>query len=122
MDMDDDNPQPKQLTEAQAWVDAICTACGWDYRLMAGRAAKLGKQLRTAGGACADVAEHYGQVDMGAAWWWYRDHWLGKKGERPNDRWIRETWGAWELPIAVSAPASKYAGLMAYVQELKEQG
>lgn len=47
----DDGPQ-KILTDSQAWVDAICSVTGWDWHLKrnAGRAAKLGKELRDAGG------------------------------------------------------------------------
>lgn len=110
----------KVLTEPQAWVDAVCSVCGTDYRIRsnAGRAARLGKELRAAGGTVAEVLEHYGQVDVGAAWWWWRDDWRGRKGQRPGPAQIAETWGSWLLPIAV-APATGAGALLAYAQELR---
>ena len=115
----DDTPQPRQLTDQQQWVETICSVAGWDYRIMAGRAAKLGKQLRGAGGTVGDVLAYYGQSDSGAVWWWYRDDWRGKRGERPADYSMRETWGRWELPVAVAQPGSAVGSLFEYAMELR---
>lgn len=106
---------PTSLTPAQAWVQAICEITGWNVKLNAGRAAKLGKLLRDAGGTAAELIEHYDQQDHGAAWWWYRDDWRGQRGQRPSQSGITETWGAWELPIAVQ-PQSAVGGLLALVE------
>lgn len=108
--MSDDNPQPRQLTEQQLWVANICNVCGWTTALMGGRAARLAKSLRTAGGTLDELIAHYAQADSAAAWWWYRDDWRGKRGERPADHSIRETWGRWALPVAVQMPVSEPAG------------
>ncbi len=112
---------PKVLTEPQAWVDVICQACGWNYQLKsnAGRAAKLGKELRTAGGTLVEFERHYGQVDRGESWWWYRDDWRGQRGQRPSVAGITETWGVWALPISVR-PAAMGAAL-SYVEQLRWQ-
>lgn len=98
-----EDPSPKVLTPAQAWVDAICAVTGWDWHLKrnAGRAAKLGKELREAGGTVDELLAHFGQVDQGSAWWWFRDDWRGKRGQRPAASQIVELWNIWRLPIAV---------------------
>ena len=112
-------PAPsKPLTEQQQWVGAVCEVTGWTAALMAGRAGKLVKALKFAGGSSAELLEHYGQVDHGAAWWWYRDDWRGKRGQRPGDNGIRETWGMWNKPIAVKS-AGRYDGMLSYVEELE---
>jgi len=114
-----DDPAPKTLTEPQAWVGAICEVTGWNVVLNAGRAAKLGKSLRQAGGTLACLLAHYGQQDYGMAWWWYRDDWRGKRGQRPSQAGIQETWGAWKLPIAIAAPQSAVGGMLAYLERLE---
>lgn len=117
---DDDGPKPRKLTEQQLWVAVVCEVTGWNSKTMGGRAAKLAAKIRNSGGSKEDVLAHYGQHDFGEAWWWYRDHWLGKKGERPSDRWILETWGMWNKPIAVAAPsASKYADPLSFLAQLE---
>ena len=105
----------KPLTEQQEGVRAVCTVCGWNWKMMGGRAAKLYSVVVAAGGTWMELEAHYGQIDTGAAWWWYRDHWLGRKGERPDDGWIRKTWELHKLPIAVAAP-SKYAGMLNFIE------
>ncbi len=111
----DGEPGPKVLTESQAWVHDLCAVLGWDYRIgsNAGRAAKLGKELRAAGGTLAELREHYAQADTGAAWWWYRDTWQGRdKRQHPTPAQITETWGRWELPIPlVRAEPAGWAAL-----------
>lgn len=106
--MTTDEGTRKPLTEFQEGVRAICGVCGWNVKMMAGRAARLYSSIVAAGGSWLQVEEHYGQVDTGSAWWWYRDDWRGKRGERPADHSLRETWGRWTQPIAVAAtqPAS----------------
>lgn len=117
--MPEDNP--KTLTPAQAWVDVLCAVTGTDYRIRsnAGRAARLGKELREAGGMVVEVERHYGQRDAGAAWWWYRDDWRGKRGQRPTFGQLAETWGQWTLPVAVEMPMTDAGRLLAYAQELR---
>lgn len=100
--MDKSGPKERRLSDQQIWVAVICQVTGWNSATMGGRAAKLVKKLKAGGATKETVLAHYGQYDFGEAWWWYRDHWLGKKGERPNDRWMLETWGLWEKPIAVA--------------------
>jgi hypothetical protein len=106
-------------TEPQAWVDALCAVLGWDYRLRsnAGRAAKLGKELRDVGGTVTDVSSYFGQTDYGAAWWWYRDTWQGRKGQRPTPGQIAENWGAWTLPIAVQP--NSMGGVLNFIEDLR---
>ena len=103
------------LTEQQAAVREVCEVCGWDDHMMAGRAARLLKGIRDAGGDVALLVAHYGQVDTGEAWWWWRDYWLGRKGEWPQDYTIRATWGLWDRPIAVR-PASAAQQLAEYAR------
>lgn len=118
--MDDSGPKERKLTEQQLWVAVVCEVTGWNSKTMGGRAAKLVGKLRQSGASKETVLARYGQYDFGEAWWWYRDHWLGKKGERPNDRWILETWGVWEKPIAVAQPAqSKYADALSFLEKLE---
>ena len=105
----------KPLTEYQQGVRAVCAVCGWDTKMMGGRAAKLYSVVVAAGGTWMDVEKYYGQADPGNGWWWYSSDWRGKRGERPADHSIRETWGRWALPIAVAAP-SKYAGMLNFIE------
>lgn len=106
---------PKVLTEPQAWVEALCRVCQLDYRIRrnAGRAARVGKELREVGGKLAEVEKFYGQSDPCDGWWWFRDDWRGKKGQAPTPEQVVETWGRWLLPVAVSVER-KYAGLEAW--------
>lgn len=120
--MSDDNPQPRILTEQQQGVKTVCEVCGWQVSMMAGRAARLYKQVQQAGGSWMDIEAHYSQTDHGAAWWWYRDDWRGKRGERPADHSIRETWGRWTLPVAVQMPQTGAGALLAYARELRING
>lgn len=117
------DPAP-QLSEAQQWVKSICDVTGWNVKLMAGRAAKLGKLIRDAGGTWQELEQHFGQMDDGAAWWYYRDDWRGKRGERPNQAAIMERWGAWTLATAVHLPvvaqSSKWAGVMAWAESASD--
>lgn len=112
------------LTEQQQGVKTICEVCGWDAHMMGGRAARLYSVVVKAGGTWMDVEAHYSQVDHGAAWWWYRDHWLGRKGERPDDGWIRKTWKLWEKPLAVQLPAraepAGYDSLRAFLERTND--
>lgn len=113
------DPAPtKQITEQQAWVGAVCAVTGWNVALMAGRAGKLAKALKQAGGSVAELVEHYGQEDTNSAWWFYRDDWRGKRGQRPDDGAIRATWGLWDKPIAVQAPQSAAGSLLEYARSL----
>lgn len=108
-----DKPPP---TEHQQVVAAICDVCGWQIEMIGwGRVGKLSKSVRAVGGTADELREHYGQSDVGTAWWWYRDHWKGKLGQRPDDGWIRKTWGSWNLPIAVQQGGA--AELVAYAME-----
>lgn len=119
MDTDCSGPQ---LTEAQLWVRDVCAVTGWNVKLMAGRAAKLGKLLRDAGGTREELVNHFGQADSGQAWWYYRDDWRGQRGERPNQTSIMERWGAWTLAVAVQLPAraSKYSAALSALDSLND--
>lgn len=116
----DDGPAPKTLTEPQAWVRLICDITGWNDKLNGPRAGKFAKSLRQAGATLAELEAHYGQADHGAAWWWYRDDWRGKRGQRPSQAGITETWGAWTLPIAIQA--SPVGGMLAFIERLEHDG
>ena len=118
--MSDEDGTAKILTPAQAWVDALCQVLGWNYQIRsnAGRAARLGKEVREAGGTVDELIAHYGQVDSGGAWWWYRDDWRGRKGQRPTVTGITETWGHWALPTAIQLPVGDAAQLLAYARGL----
>lgn len=118
--MDNDDPAPKTLTDAQAWVAAVCDVTGWNCKLNGPRAAKLAKRLREAGGTVADLREHFGQEDVGAAWWYYRDAWQGQRGQRPTQSNITEYWDAWALPIAVQ-PQSAVGQMLAHIAEQEQE-
>lgn len=110
--------EAKTVTPQQAWVGAVCNVTGWNVGLMAGRAGKLVKALRAAGGTVAELLEHYGQEDVGSVWWFYRDDWRGKRGQRPDDGAIRATWGLWDKPIVVAVPQSAAGALLEYARSL----
>jgi hypothetical protein len=115
-----DNPEEqKSLTESQQWVGALCEVMGQDWHLKrnAGRAARLGKELRDAGGTVQELVDHFGQTDAGAAWWWYRDDWRGKRGQRPAACQIVELWNVWQRPIAVQQPTSAVGAMLAHIAE-----
>lgn len=122
MPNDGSDPGPRPLTEAQQWVGAVCDVTGWNVKLMAGRAAKLGKLLREAGGTVAELTAHFGQADTGAAWWYYRDDWRGKRGDRPSQAAIMERWGAWELPVAVLPAVAEPKGYAAIREYMAQEG
>jgi hypothetical protein len=108
-------------TDHQTICLAIAEVCGWDLNMIGwGRIGKLAKAVRASGGSAEIVREHYGQVDVSSDWWWYREHWLGKRGERPDDGWIRKTWGVWRLPLVLNA-AIEPAGFQSLRNFLERQ-
>lgn len=116
-----DGTRKREPSEAQRlqqqWVGTLCEVTGWSVATMAARAGKLAKALKLAGGTPDDLLAHYGQVDAGAAWWWYRDDWRGQRGQRPGEAGIRETWGFWNKPVVVQLPqARSYDALDAFVE------
>lgn len=112
---DEDTERQQVLTEPQLWVRDVCAVTGWNVKLMAGRAAKLAKLLREAGGTREELLARFGRDDPGNGWWYWRDDWRGKRGELPSQAAIMECWGRWTLPIAVEV-SSRYDSLLALLE------
>lgn len=76
----------RKLTETQLWVKVLCEVCDMDPKLMGGRVAKRGKNLRDAGYTLEDIQRLYGKHG-----WWYRFDFRGKKGQPPTPEQIEKT-------------------------------
>ncbi len=123
----DSDPAPKTLTAAQAAVEAVCDAFGWDYRLKAGHAATFAKRLRTQldlelDDFVAEFAQHYGRRDPGAGEWWvYREQYPCKgAGAFPSVKIVTETWGRWQLATAVQMPQSPVERMLAHIAQQEQ--
>lgn len=81
---------PKTLTPQQAMVKALAEVMGIDDILNGARLAALASQLFKRGGTPELVQSRYGRGG-----WYYSADWRGKRGELPNEKAIRETWGRW---------------------------
>lgn len=123
--MDDANPHPQI---GQIAVAAVCDAFGWQVALKAGHAAKWAKTTRTKLGLeLAEFVEvftcHYGRRDPGAGEWWaYRELYPMNKvaGTFPTPQQVLNSWGRWQLPVAVQVRAvSAVERMLAYAEELE---
>jgi len=68
-------------------------------------------ELSKAGYTVADLRDGYGKDG-----WWPRHHWLGKKGERPTLKMIRET----VREAVENSPRRAYARINAWQEEATE--
>lgn len=117
---DDPTPQLHIIPPHMAAVGAVCEAFGWPPATKGGHAAAWIKRTRTKLGLelvefMALFVEHYGRVDPGAGTWWvYREVYPCKKeGDFPRPKLVEESWGRWELPVAVQMPAPSRLGSFA---------
>lgn len=91
------------VTAQQKAVNVACAVMGVDPTVNFGRVARMVKALAVGSDyatVAADLETYYGAHVNGQVWHWARDHWLGKKGERPDDNWLRKTWKCWDKPAA----------------------
>ena len=111
-----DGDGPKVATQ-QDMFGAILAVTGWRVpAVSAGRVGKLARDLLAAGVFPHDVALRFGTTDPGEGWWWYKDDWRGKLGQRPDEKALRECAGKWELAVAVQLapkPVNEPAGFAA---------
>ena len=100
------DPAPHVATHAEM-VDAILAVTGWiiPANISGARVGKIAKDFLASGLFPHDVRLRFGTVDPGSGWWYYRDFWLGQRGERPNEYALRQCAGKWEQPVAVSLPS-----------------
>lgn len=99
------DPAPHVSTQAEMF-GAILAVTGWRVpAVSAGRVGKLARDLLAAGVFPHDVVLRFGTTDPGEGWWWYKDDWRGKRGDRPSENALRECAGKWEQPVAVQLPS-----------------
>lgn len=104
-----DNTGPRVATQ-QDMFGAILTVTGWRVPAVpAGRVGKLAKDLLASGVFPHDVLLRFGTTDPGEGWWWYTSDWRGQKGQRPDEKGLRECAGKWEQAVAVQLPAAREA-------------
>jgi len=86
------------LTAQQAMVSALAQVMDIDSMLNGARLATLGSLLFKRGGTPELVRSKYGRGG-----WYYSTDWRGKRGELPNEKSVRETWGRWESEAVKSS-------------------
>ena len=79
-------PKEQYVDTHQEMITAICTACGYDPRLMAGRVAKPASELRKSGYTAKQVLDGF-YADGG--FWKTVCHW-GRQGQLPRPAQIKE--------------------------------
>ena len=105
--MDTDAPA---IATQKEMFGAILTVTGWRVpAVSAGRVGKLAKDLLASGVFPHDVLLRFGTTDPGEGWWWYSSDWRGQKGQRPDEKALRELAGKWEQAVAVQLPAAREA-------------
>ena len=96
-----DGDAPAIATQ-QEMFGAILAVTGWRVpAVSAGRVGKLAKDLLASGVFPHDVVLRFGTADPGEGWWWYSSDWRGQKGQRPDEKALRECAGKWEQGVAV---------------------
>jgi hypothetical protein len=80
--------EDKHFTPQQVMVGILAEITGLDYHIKsnAGRLARRGKELITAGYTCEQIKKLYGEYG-----WWYREDWRGQKGQKPTPEDILST-------------------------------
>ena len=94
--MDIAKPERK-LTDQQAMIGALSEVMEMQSSLNGSRLAAFAANLLRNGGTSEEVRAYYGKMLNGQVWQWYKHDWRGKKGDKPNERGIRETWGKWAV-------------------------
>jgi len=94
-------------TIQQKTIGALAQVMGLDPSLNGKRLAPLAAALvKLSGGETpALLAAHYGESPNGQNWHWRRSDWRGLRGQAPDERGLRETWGRWAQDAA--SPASQ---------------
>lgn len=94
----------RPVTEQAKAVNVACAVMGVDPFVNFGRVARLVKALATGSDyatVAADLENYYGTHVNGQVWQWYKDDWRGRdKHQKPDESGIRQTWKAWEKPLA----------------------
>jgi hypothetical protein len=95
------DPGPQVSTQSEMF-GALLEVTGWRVPAVSpSRVGKLARDLLAAGVFPYDVRLRFGTLDPGEGWWWFRDDWRGRLGQRPDEKGLRECAGRWEQAVAV---------------------
>lgn len=112
-----------KVVRHQDMVDALLAVTGWviPANISGARVGKLAKDFLASGIFPHDILLRFGTDDPGNGWWYYKDFWLGQRGERPNEYALRQCALKWEQPVAVQVPTREPAGFQALRQMSERQ-